>query len=181
VGKLGGAPIYHVSHSTLRRNRTQDGDHWPVPIRNAIRPSSFTTRSHAKTRASSPWLFSIRPFLVRQELMAGLNLLITGKPGVGKTTLVERIVERLRGSLRLAGFTTTEVLNSAGGRQFPLRRSVLGCLCVSPLCWPKADARKPMVEHFASPTPKAITSRCCLISRSRATGVCRRSSSIQRK
>jgi len=34
--------------------------------------------------------------------MVGLNLLVTGKPGIGKTTLVARIVERLRGSLRLA-------------------------------------------------------------------------------
>lgn len=41
--------------------------------------------------------------------MPGLNLLVTGKPGVGKTTFVERVVDRLRGSLRLAGFTTTEV------------------------------------------------------------------------
>ncbi len=48
--------------------------------------------------------------------MAGLNLLITGKPGVGKTTLVERVVERLRGSRRLAGFTTTEVRWPAGER-----------------------------------------------------------------
>jgi len=48
--------------------------------------------------------------------MAGLNLLVAGKAGVGKTTLVERVVERLRGSLRLAGFTTTEMRNSAGER-----------------------------------------------------------------
>ena len=41
--------------------------------------------------------------------MPGLKLLVTGKPGVGKTTFVERIVDRLRGSLRLAGFTTAEV------------------------------------------------------------------------
>jgi len=41
--------------------------------------------------------------------MAGLNLLVTGKPGVGKTTLVERVLDQLRGSLRLAGFTTTEL------------------------------------------------------------------------
>jgi nucleoside-triphosphatase len=48
--------------------------------------------------------------------MAGLNLLITGKPGVGKTTLVERVLEQLRGSLRLAGFTTAEVRNPSGQR-----------------------------------------------------------------
>ncbi|MBI3671068.1 MAG: NTPase [Acidobacteria bacterium] len=48
--------------------------------------------------------------------MAGLNLFITGKPGVGKTTLVEQVVARLRGSLRLAGFTTTEVRDPAGQR-----------------------------------------------------------------
>ncbi len=48
--------------------------------------------------------------------MAGLNLFITGKPGVGKTTLVEQVMARLRGSLRLAGFTTTEVRDPAGQR-----------------------------------------------------------------
>lgn len=41
--------------------------------------------------------------------MAPARLLITGKPGVGKTTLVERVVEGLRGALRLAGFTTGEL------------------------------------------------------------------------
>jgi nucleoside-triphosphatase len=45
-----------------------------------------------------------------------LNLLVTGKPGVGKTTLMARIVERLQSSLALAGFTTTEVRDSAGER-----------------------------------------------------------------
>lgn len=47
------------------------------------------------------------------------NLLLTGKPRAGKTTLVERVVERLRReapALRLAGFTTTE-LRDAGGKR----------------------------------------------------------------
>jgi nucleoside-triphosphatase len=35
---------------------------------------------------------------------------------VGKTTLIQRVVERFRGSLRLAGFTTTEVRNPEGER-----------------------------------------------------------------
>ena len=48
--------------------------------------------------------------------MAGLNLLVTGRPGVGKTILITRIVERLQSSVRLAGFTTTEVQNHAGER-----------------------------------------------------------------
>ena len=48
--------------------------------------------------------------------MAGLNLLVTGKPGVGKTTLVVRIVERLRDSLHFAGFTTAEVRDPKGDR-----------------------------------------------------------------
>lgn len=48
--------------------------------------------------------------------MAGLNLLITGRPGVGKTTLVVNVMERLRGSLRLAGFTTAEVRGPSGER-----------------------------------------------------------------
>lgn len=49
--------------------------------------------------------------------MAGLNLLVTGKPGVGKTTLVERVVERLRGRMSLAGFTTGEWRDHAGERR----------------------------------------------------------------
>lgn len=51
--------------------------------------------------------------------MAGVNLLLTGKPGVGKTTLVERVVERLRperSGLRLAGFTTAVLRDAAGER-----------------------------------------------------------------
>ena len=55
-------------------------------------------------------------FLPGKTTLAGRNLLVTGKPGVGKTTLVERVVEKLRGSLRLAGFTTTEVRLPAGER-----------------------------------------------------------------
>lgn len=46
--------------------------------------------------------------------MAGLNLLVTGRAGVGKTILAERVVQQLNGSLRLAGFTTTEVRNATG-------------------------------------------------------------------
>ncbi|MEE9233941.1 MAG: NTPase [Candidatus Acidoferrales bacterium] len=49
--------------------------------------------------------------------MARLNLLVTGKPGVGKTTLVEQVAERLRGRRRLAGFTTAEIRDSRGERQ----------------------------------------------------------------
>ncbi len=48
--------------------------------------------------------------------MAPLNLLVTGEPGVGKTTLAERIVKQFRGSLHVAGFTTTEVRTPAGHR-----------------------------------------------------------------
>ena len=49
--------------------------------------------------------------------MAGLNLLVTGRPGVGKTTLLERVLEQLRGSLRLAGFTTAEQRDPSGQRR----------------------------------------------------------------
>jgi len=48
--------------------------------------------------------------------MAGLNLLLTGRPGVGKTTLLMSVVERLRGSLHLAGFTTAESRDPSGER-----------------------------------------------------------------
>jgi nucleoside-triphosphatase THEP1 len=43
------------------------------------------------------------------------NLLITGRPGVGKTTLVQRVVDRLHG-WTLAGFTSGELRDVRGGR-----------------------------------------------------------------
>jgi len=42
------------------------------------------------------------------------NILVTGPPGIGKTTAMKRVVERLAG-LRLVGFTTDEV--RVGGRR----------------------------------------------------------------
>ena len=41
-------------------------------------------------------------------MTAGNNLLLTGLPGCGKTTVVRRLLERLEG-LRLAGFYTEEI------------------------------------------------------------------------
>lgn len=58
--------------------------------------------------------------------MAGLNLLVTGKPGVGKTTLVERVLAQLRGSLRVAGFTTAEVRDFSGERSGFTIRTIAG-------------------------------------------------------
>jgi nucleoside-triphosphatase len=58
--------------------------------------------------------------------MAGLNLLVTGKPGVGKTTLVERVLAELRGSLRVAGFTTAEVRDFSGERSGFTVRTLAG-------------------------------------------------------
>lgn len=47
-----------------------------------------------------------------------MNLLLIGRPGVGKTTLVERVVERLRAEgWRLAGFYTREIRDRSGERQ----------------------------------------------------------------
>jgi len=48
--------------------------------------------------------------------MTGLNLLVTGRPGVGKTTLLEGVLEQLRGLSRLAGFTAAEVRDPSGQR-----------------------------------------------------------------
>ena len=45
-------------------------------------------------------------------ISAGNKILITGAPGVGKTTLIRRLVSEL-GSVRCAGFTTVEI--RAGG------------------------------------------------------------------
>jgi nucleoside-triphosphatase len=46
--------------------------------------------------------------------------LITGKPGVGKTTLVQQIVERM-GSLNIAGFYTAEIRSRGSRLGFELR------------------------------------------------------------
>jgi nucleoside-triphosphatase len=49
--------------------------------------------------------------------MPGITrLVIMGKPGVGKTTLAARVVQLLRGRLRMAGFTTAEVRAATGER-----------------------------------------------------------------
>ena len=46
--------------------------------------------------------------------------LITGKPGVGKTTLVQRIIGRMR-SVRMAGFYTVEIRSKGSRVGFELR------------------------------------------------------------
>jgi nucleoside-triphosphatase len=45
-----------------------------------------------------------------------IKILLTGKPGVGKTRLVERVITELRPHLRLGGFTTGEVRDPQGER-----------------------------------------------------------------
>jgi nucleoside-triphosphatase len=42
------------------------------------------------------------------------NLLITGRPGVGKTTLIQRVAEGIEG--KLAGFVTEEIRDRSGKR-----------------------------------------------------------------
>ena len=54
--------------------------------------------------------------MAAEETVEAKNVLVTGRPGVGKTTLIERVVASLRGKLRLGGFTTGEILDSAGRR-----------------------------------------------------------------
>ena len=61
-----------------------------------------------------------------------MNLLLTGPPRCGKTTLVERVVEALEGQVRFAGFLTREVRGGGDrvgfdiitleGREAPLSR-----------------------------------------------------------
>ena len=46
--------------------------------------------------------------------------LITGKPGVGKTTLVQKIVERM-GSVNMAGFYTSEIRQTGSRLGFELQ------------------------------------------------------------
>ena len=54
--------------------------------------------------------------MTAEETVRAKNVLVTGRPGVGKTTLIERVVASLLGKLRLGGFTTGEVLDPAGRR-----------------------------------------------------------------
>jgi nucleoside-triphosphatase THEP1 len=64
------------------------------------------------------------------------NLLLTGKPGVGKTTLIRRVVEGLPAGVRVSGFLTGEVregrervgfrIQTLGGEEGWLARKGLG-------------------------------------------------------
>jgi nucleoside-triphosphatase len=45
-----------------------------------------------------------------------LRLLLTGPPGVGKTTLVKRVVVKVRDAITCSGFITEEVRSEAGDR-----------------------------------------------------------------
>ncbi|MCK5414629.1 MAG: NTPase [Thermoplasmata archaeon] len=45
-----------------------------------------------------------------------MKLLLTGRPGVGKTTLVERVVVKVKDSIRCSGFITQEVRAESGAR-----------------------------------------------------------------
>ena len=48
------------------------------------------------------------------------KILITGKPGVGKTTLVQKIIERMR-SVNMAGFLTAEIRDMGSRLGFELQ------------------------------------------------------------
>jgi nucleoside-triphosphatase len=68
----------------------------------------------------------------REELGIAPKIFLTGDPGCGKTTAIRRVVERLRGSVRMTGFLTEEFREGARragfrgitleGREFVLAR-----------------------------------------------------------
>ena len=45
------------------------------------------------------------------------NIVITGEPGVGKTTLVTKLVEQLLKSWNIEGFYTTELRDPVTGKR----------------------------------------------------------------
>ncbi len=53
------------------------------------------------------------------EEAMGVNILVTGKPGCGKTTLVERVASAL--GERAGGFTSTEICGKGGRLGFAIR------------------------------------------------------------
>src|SRR5512134_4116108 len=52
-------------------------------------------------------------------MVAGCVLLLTGVPGIGKTTVIRRVADRLKGR-RLGGFYTEEIRGRGGRRGFRL-------------------------------------------------------------
>lgn len=58
---------------------------------------------------------SIAPLPISTASSAKHVLLLTGSPGVGKTTVIRKVAARLAGS-RIAGFYTEEVRDRAGRR-----------------------------------------------------------------
>jgi len=59
-------------------------------------------------------LFDTKPYIVYNPHTMPPNLLLTGRPGVGKTTLVRRVLEELN-DIAASGFYTAEI-RSAGRR-----------------------------------------------------------------
>ena len=57
----------------------------------------------------------VKPMRLRYD-----KTLITGKPGVGKTTLVQKIIERIR-SVNMAGFYTAEIRSKGSRLGFELQ------------------------------------------------------------
>ncbi len=72
--------------------------------------------------------------------MGGLHLLITGRPGIGKTTLVKKTVEELkRRSIGYSGFITEEVREQGVRQGFKIRGLPDGREGV--LAWKGLDSR----------------------------------------
>jgi len=55
---------------------------------------------------------------LKAEISAGHNLFVTGRPGVGKTTLIEKVLSLL--SVEAAGFHTREIRDGGGRTGFSI-------------------------------------------------------------
>ena len=105
--------------------------------------------------------------------MSKRHVLLTGNPGVGKTTLVKKVAEKLKSSenqMVLQGFFTEEVRDGNGVRSgfdvisindLTLRKSLASCNVPPAIKGPKVGKYTVMVPEFESVALKCLENVKC--------------------